>query len=338
MTNSAKVRWGILGAARILERMLPTIAEDQNSELIAVASRRPDAAAGPIARYAPGQAGIRVCPGYEELLDDPDVDAIYLPLANHEHAEWTLRAVERGKHVLCEKPMALRVADITDIEAAAKAHGVLVMEGFMYRFHPQHERVLEIIRSGVIGEVRQVRASCGFMMRPERLYRLANGVGMGGGAMWDVGCYAVHSARLVMGGDRPETVIATARYNDNGADLATTAVLNFSSNRQAIIEAGFESARRSEYEVTGTRGGLRCHRVWLLPNEVPEISWWTDDGKSCLERLPAANHFKLEVEHFSDCLLAGKQPLLTPADAKANCHTINAVLQSAAEGRIVALE
>ena len=333
-----KVRWGILGAARINERLLPAIAESSNSQLVAIASRRPNAAVETLAQFAPQPKGVRVYAGYEELIADPEVDAIYLPLANHEHADWTLRAIESGRHVLCEKPMALKASDIEAIEAAANKQGVVVMEGFMYRFHPQHERALEIIHSGIIGEVRQVRASFGFMMRPERLYRVAQGSATGGGAMWDVGCYAVHAARTMMNGDQPESVIAAARCNDQGADLTLSGVLNFSGQRQAIIEAGFESARRSEYEVTGTKGGLRCQRAWVLPDDVPEISWWTEDGKRETEQLPPANHFKLEVEHFSDCVLNGTAPLLSPDDAKANCRTIIALLQAAAEERAVRVE
>ncbi len=332
------VRWGILGAARINERLLPAIVESPNSQLVAIASRRAGAAAETLARFAPQQKDVRVYAGYEELIADSEVDAIYLPLVNHEHAEWTLRAIAGGRHVLCEKPMALKTSDIEAIEAAAKKQGVVVMEGFMYRFHPQHERALEIIRSGAIGEVRQVRASFGFMMRPERLYRVAHSSATGGGAMWDIGCYAVHAARTMLSGDQPETAIAAARYNDQGADLALSGVLNFSGQRQAIIEAGFESARRSEYEVTGTRGGVRCQRAWVLPADVPEISWWTEDGKRETERLSTADHFKLEVEHFSDCVLNGKSPLLSLDDAQANCRTITALLQSAAEGRAVKIE
>lgn len=169
MTIKTKLRWGILGAARINERLLPAIVEASNADLVAIASRRPGAAAQALAQYAPHQQQVQTYDNLEALLDDAEVEAVYVPLANHEHAEWVLRAVERGKHVLCEKPMALTVADIDAIKAAASRHKVTVMEGFMYRFHPQHARVQELIRLGAIGEVRSVRASYSFMMRPARL-------------------------------------------------------------------------------------------------------------------------------------------------------------------------
>ena len=154
MNIKTKLRWGILGAARINERLLPAIVEATNARLVAIASRRSGAAAQTLAQFAPHQQNVQTYDSPEALLDDAEVEAVYLPLANHEHAEWALRAIERGKHVLCEKPMALTVADIEAIKAAASQHKVMVMEGFMYRFHPQHARVQELIRLGTIGEVR----------------------------------------------------------------------------------------------------------------------------------------------------------------------------------------
>ena len=336
MNNQAKLRWGILGAARVNERLLPAIVEASNSELIAIASRRLGAAAETLAKYAPHCQGVRTYDTLEALLDDIDVQAVYLPITNHEHAEWALRAIAQGKHVLCEKPMALTVADIEAIEAAAAHRKVTVMEGFMYRFHPQHARVREILASGRIGEVRTVRATYSFMMRPARMYRLAEPVERGGGAMWDIGCYAIHSARMFFDG-APLAATAIARYVDSGADTTTSGVLDFGEGRQVQFDFSFERSRKSEYEVIGSKGGIKCHTVWQLPGDVPVISWWTEDGWNVTEQMPPANHFRLEIEHFSDCALNGKAPLLSLDDAKLNCRTIVAAMQSAAEGRTVRL-
>ncbi|MGJ0490709.1 Gfo/Idh/MocA family protein [Methylobacter sp.] len=336
MGNNSKLRWGILGAARVNERLLPAIVEAQNSELVAIASRRPGAAAQTLAKYAPQLQGVHVYDDLDELLDDPDVQAVYLPMANHEHAEWALRVIDQGKHVLCEKPMALTVAAIEAIKAAAYRRHVTVMEGFMYRFHPQHARVLELVRSGLIGEIRSVRATYSFMMRPARMYRLAESVERGGGAMWDIGCYAIHSARLFFD-QAPLAVTAMAKYVESGADVTNSGIMDFGDGKFAHFDFSFERARRSEYEVIGTKGGVKCHAVWQLPGDVPVISWWTEDGQQCEERLPAANHFRLEIEHFSDCVLNGKPPLLSLDDARINCQTIVAALQSAAQGQRVTL-
>lgn len=336
MNNRTKIRWGILGAARVNERLLPAIVEASNSELVAIASRRPGAAADTLRKYAPQQPGVTIHENLDALLNDANVEAVYLPMANHEHAEWALRAIRQGKHLLIEKPMALTVADIEAIETAAQKNGVTVMEGFMYRFHPQHARVQEIIASGLIGDVRTVHAHYSFMMRPARMYRLAQDVSNGGGAMWDIGPYAIHSARLWF--DTPLlAATAIAKYVESGADITTSGVLDFGDGRHARFDLSFECSRQSEYTVIGTKGGVKCHAAWQLPGDVPFVSWWTDDGQACTEKLPVANHFNLEIEHFSDCVLNGKAPLLTFEDAKENCRAINAVLQSAAEGRTVKL-
>ena len=338
MNNQKKLRWGILGAARINQQLMPAIVEAENSELVAIASRRPGAAAETLARYAPHQQGVKTYDRLDALLDDADIDVVYLPLSNHEHAEWTLRAIECGKHVLCEKPMALKVTDIDAIEAAASRYNATVMEGFMYRFHPQHARVKELIDSGLIGEVRTVRSSFAFMMQPARLYRLAENVARGGGAMWDIGCYAIHAARLPFYNETPRAVTAMAKYTETGADSASCGIIDFGDGKYAQFEFSFEHARRAEYEVIGTLGGLKCHSVWAKQADAPVISWWTESGRQCMETLPPANHFRLEIEHFSDCVLNGKAPGLSLADARTNCRIIGAALESAAKGQRIQLD
>jgi predicted dehydrogenase len=270
----------------------------------------------------------------DALLQATDIEAVYLPMANEEHAEWALKAIAAGKHVLIEKPMALTVADIEAIEQAASKQGVTVMEGFMYHFHPQHARVRELLQSGLVGEVKYVRSAYSFIMRQARMYRVNRTPEQGGGAMWDIGPYAVHTVRAWFDND-PVSAMAMAKLNEQGADIATSALLDFGAGRHAHFDISFECTRRSEYEIFGDKGSIKCHTVWQLPGDVPLISWTTEDGRKGTEQLLPANHFKLEIEHFSDCVLSGKAPLLTLEDAKANARTINAVLQSAAEGRMV---
>ncbi len=337
MKETGKLRWGILGAARVNERLLPAIVAAPNSELVAIASRRPGAAAETLRRHAPQLEGVRIHDGLDALLEDQAVQAVYLPLANYEHAEWALRVIRHGKHVLIEKPMALTVADIDAIAVAAAGQGVTVMEGFMYRFHPQHARVRELLDSGLIGDIRYVRACYSFLMRPARMYRLALDSDHGGGAMWDIGPYAMHGLRGVFGGE-PLAVSAMATHADSGADVSMSAVLDFGAGRRGHFDIGFDCARRSEYEITGTLGRLQCHTVWQLPGDVPVISWYCDDGRRGEEQLLPANHFNLEIEHFSDCVLHGRSPLLTLADARANCRAIVATLQSVREGGVVRLD
>jgi D-xylose 1-dehydrogenase (NADP+, D-xylono-1,5-lactone-forming) len=334
MTNQSVVRWGILGAARVNERLLPAIVAANNAELVAIASRRNGAAAETLKKHAPQLSSVRTLDDPELLLDADDIDAVYLPMANDEHAEWALKAIAKGKHVLIEKPMALSLDDIEAICAAARHNNVLAMEGFMYCFHPQHDYVRELIDSGVIGEVRTVRTSFSFPMKPARMYRLAKDIENGGGAMWDIGPYAIHTARKWFDSD-PVAVTAMAKFIESGADTSFSGVLDYDDGRYAHFDMSFERARRSEYEIIGTLGGINCHTVWQNPEEKPVISWWTDAGHKEQVELEKADHFILEIEHFSDCILNGHKPTLTMQDAKANCKVINAAIQSAKQGKTI---
>ena len=337
MTKNSPLRWGILGAARINQQLMPAIVTAKNSKLVAIASQRLGAAEETLKQYAPEQKNVCLYSQREALLNDKNIDAVYIPLENKAHAEWTLRAIKAGKHVLCEKPMALTVADIEAIEIAAKKHKVTVMEGFMYRFHPQHNRVKELISSGIIGDVRSVRSCFSFMMQPARLYRLADTITKGGGAMWDIGCYAIHSARLPFENHQALAVTAMAKYTDTSADISSSGIIDFGDGKFAQFDFSFERARRAEYEIIGSKGGITCHNVWAKANETPVISWWTEQGENKQEQLPQFNHFRLEVEHFVDCVLNGKSPALSLTDAKINCQIITAALQSAKQGKKITL-
>ncbi len=337
--DANKVRWGILGAARVNERLLPAIVAAGNSILVAIASRRPGAAAETLKKYAPTLNNVNTYDTLEALLEDVSVQVVYIPLANDEHAEWALKAIDKGKHVLIEKPMALKVADIEAISAAARKHQVKVMEGFMYHFHPQHQRVKEIIASGAIGEVRSARASYSFFMRPARLYRLEKDTANGGGAMWDVGPYAMHTLRHCLESEAV-SVSCVAKYVESGADMSASGVIEFANGTRGHFDISFESARQTEYTILGTKGSVKCHTVWQLPgtNDVPLISWWSDDGRKAEEQYQPANHFNLEIEHFSNCILNDSLPQLGFADAISNCRLINAALTSATSGRAIRIK
>lgn len=339
MIEARKLRWGILGAARVNERLLPAIIEAPNAALVAIASRRAGAAKATLEKYAPCCAsGVQCYDDLDALISDDNVEAIYCPMANEEHAQWALKAINAGKHVLIEKPMALKVADIEAIEAAAIKNKVKVMEGFMYRFHPQHARVQEIIASGLIGDVLSARASFSFLMKPARMYRINRSMANGGGAMWDIGPYAIHALRWCFAKNgvpaEPVSVIAHAKLNEHGADIITSGVLDFDEDSEGRARFGhfdisFERSRKSEYEIIGTKGWVKCHAAWVFQNDVPVISWGLEDGKYAEERFAPSNHFNLEIEHFSDCVLNDKPTYLNFADAKANCIAMQASIQAA---------
>ena len=337
MSNQSVLRWGILGAARVNERLMPAIVEANNAKLIAIASRRKGAAAETLAKYASQETDVFTLDNPDDLLNNTDIDAIYLPMANDEHTEWALKAIAKGKHVLIEKPMALTLKDIETIEAAALKYNVMVMEGFMYGFHPQHAHVQKIIDSGAIGDVRTVHTCFSFPMKPARMYRLEKDIAHGGGAMWDIGPYAIHTARKWFTTE-PLAVTAMAKFIDSGADISLSGVLDYGDGKFAHFDMSFERARRSEYQIIGTLGGIKCDTVWQNPDDAPVISWWTDAGELHNVELDIANHFVLEIEHFSDCVLNKKQPALSFADAKGNCRAIEGALASAVTGKMISLE
>ena len=337
MTQTKKLKWGILGAARVNERLLPAIIEANNAELIAIASRRVGAAKATLDKYAPCYQNVTCYDDLQSLIDDSSVEAIYCPMANEEHAEWAIKAINAGKHILIEKPMATTLKDIEAIEAAAIKNNVKVMEGFMYRFHPQHARLQEIVESGFIGDVLSARASFSFLMKPARMYRINRSMRDGGGAMWDIGPYAIHSLRWCFQKNgkpsEPVKAVAHAKLNEHGADIVTSGVLDFGQDAEGRalfgnFDISFERSRKSEYEIIGTKGWVKCHATWVFQNDVPVISWATEDGKHAEERFAPSNHFNLEIEHFSDCVLKDMQPLLTFEDAKANCRAIESVLKT----------
>jgi predicted dehydrogenase len=338
-----KLKWGILGAARVNERLLPAICEAPNSQLVVIASRRAGEAQATLDKYAPNASGVTCYDDLESLIADPNVEAIYCPMANEEHAEWALKAIAAGKHILIEKPMAIRVQDIDAIEAAAKKAGVKVMEGFMYRFHPQHAKVRELIESGLIGDVLSCRASFSFLMPPARMYRINRPMSQGGGALWDIGPYAIHALRWCFGGNKapvePISVIAQAKLNENGADTVMSGVLDFGQDslgraRYGHFDISFERSRKAEYEIIGDKGAIKCHNMWAYPTDDSVISWEAG-GKFETLVLPKANHFNLETEHFSDCVLNDKAPFLTFADALNNCKTLEAAMQASSKGALI---
>ena len=331
------LRWGILGAARINQQLMPAIVAANNSKLVAIASRRPNAAAETLAQYAPDQTDVWIYDDPDALLTADNIDAVYIPMSNGEHAEWVMKALEQGKHVLCEKPLALKVTEVDAIAALAKSKGLVVMEGFMYRHHPQHARVKEVLDSGLIGDVRVVRASFAFTMQSARMYRLALPLAEGGGAMWDIGCYAIHAARLPFFDRKPLAVTAMATHLENGADTNSAGIIDYGDGCYAQFEFSFGHARRAEYEIIGTKGGLKCHNVWAKADETPVLSWWTESGEQHEESLPLSNHFVLEVEQFGRCVLNGETPLLSLGDARTNCQLINATLDSVKSGQRIKL-
>jgi len=327
--QEAKVRWGVLGAARINRRLIPGLKQSNNTELVAIASRDRDKA-----HQAAAQWGAELAyDSYEALLNDRRIQAVYIPLPNALHVEWVIKAAQAGKHVLCEKPLALTPEAVTKVMEAAVANKVQVMEAFMYRFHPQQGRVRELLAEGAIGEARVVRGSFAFPMVTGN-YNIRLDQTLGGGALWDVGCYGVNVARWMLGSE-PISVYAEATL-EQGVDISTAVILDFGEQRRALMDFGLNYGRRSFYEIIGTAGTLSVENMWQEPDGEAYVYLRNEKGLTTIPFAPV-NHFKLEVEAFSQAILAG-QPIPYPlSDSVENARVCSALLQSIHEGRKIVL-
>jgi predicted dehydrogenase len=325
-----KVNWGVLGCAGIAEKaFIPAVRESRNGVLAGIAARDEARAKAWADRFG----FLKSHRTYQELVEDPAIDAIYNPLPNDLHAEWSIRAMRAGKHVLCEKPMAMNALEVRAMIEAAESGGVLLMEGFMYKFHPQIEKTLALIREGKIGEVRAVHSSFTFHFeRDGANYRWFPA--MGGGALYDVGCYPISLARLVLGAE-PVSVFARARVEPaTGVDMTTAALLEFPGGRFAQCDSSFESHFQSRLLAVGTEGTLRLDWAFSAKDFDTAIEIIKGDKTEAV-RIPQANMFTLMAEHFGDALL-GRAPLLyPPEDALDNMHVIDACFESIRTGRAV---
>lgn len=318
-----QIGWGILGCARIARRgLIPGIQASQTGRLAAIASRDPVKAQAWAAEF-----GIpRAYGHYDELLADPEIQAVYIPLPNELHKPWTLQAAAAGKHVLCDKPLALSAVDAEEMVAGCRRCGVQLMEGFMWRHHPRTRQVLELIRSNAIGSVRLVRCSFSFSVDPAD-WRLDPA--RGGGALWDLGCYGVNTCRLIGGGE-PQSASAFAHWSPGGVDMSLAATLRFAGDVLGQIDCSFEEPYRCSFEVVGTTGMLQVPAAYL-PGDSPQIVLQRGDQVETID-VPAADQYADMADHFGAALLAG-QPLAPPAEDGLNNMRALDRLRAAARGQ-----
>ncbi len=327
-----RVRWGVISTANIGRAAVnPAIQASRNGELVAVASRDAERARD----FAAAHGIARHFGSYEALLDDPDLDAVYVPLPNSLHRPWTVRAAERGKHVLCEKPLALDAAECREMAAAAEANGVKLMEAFMYRLHPRTERVVEMAGSGAVGEVRAVRSAFTFRLtRPDNIRLNA---ALGGGALMDVGCYCVNVSRTVLGAE-PESVQATAGWAESGVDSELAGMMRFPGGAVAHFDCALTMERCEYYEVAGTDGYLRVPDAFLPGTGDVKIEEYGGRAARSEHAVAGDDEYRLMVEHFADCVLYDRPVRYPPAEAASNMRVIEALYRSArAGGSVVSL-
>lgn len=316
------LRWGILGTARINRRIIPAIRAAARSELVAVASR--DRARAE--RYAGEWSIGRAIAGYQALLDDGAIDAVYIPLPNSEHLAWTLAAVAAGKHVLCEKPMALSAADIDRIATAARDANVVVEEGFMYRHEPLTAKVRALVGGGAVGAIRAVVSGFTFALEPHANIRLD--AALGGGALWDVGGYPVSYAQLVVGHE-PNVVFGSAHRDAGGVDDEFMGMLRFDQGVTANIYAGFRTPYRTWLEILGSEGVLTVPNPFK-PGARETLELERGGQVERIEVPGSPEIFVREIEDFEASVLDGAPQVVTHAESRRTAATLAALYASAA--------
>ncbi|GAC1380769.1 MAG: Gfo/Idh/MocA family oxidoreductase [Ktedonobacteraceae bacterium] len=318
------VRWGMLSAANIgVKRVAPAIQASSNGRLVAIGSRNPQRAQE-LFDFAPDAI---LYGDYDSVINDPEIEAIYNPLPNSLHAEWTIKALRAGKHVLCEKPLAVTAEQGVSMVQAARDSGMLLMEAFMYRFHPQTLWALEQIASGRIGEVKLVRSSFSFNIssRPQDI-RLQST--LAGGSLMDVGCYPINLCRAVYG-HTPVSVGARVYTPTSGeVERYASAVLDFDNGRFGLIDCSFELPTRQVAEIIGEAGTITIP-LPFTPGHIEAMVILSIEGQTIHQRFAPIDQYRLEVEHVATCIRYGHQLHLSLEESIENLATIEAIYQSA---------
>jgi predicted dehydrogenase len=328
----APVRWGVLGAANIaIEKVIPAMMRSARSRVVAIASRSEAKAIGAAKRL-----GIpRAHGSYEALIADPEIEAIYNPLPNHLHVPWSIRAADAGKHVLCEKPVALSAAEATELRAVRDRTGVLIGEAFMVRTHPQWLEAHRIVNSGRIGELRLVSGHFSYFRRDSNDIR--SRPEFGGGALMDIGCYPITLSRWLFGAEPVEVVAQVERDPDFGVDRLASALMRF-PNGQATFACSGQLAPFQRMEIFGTRGRIE---VEIPFNAPPDRSCriFVDDGSALgglaaeTIEFPVVDQYTLQADQFSEAIRGKGSVPVSIDDAVANMAVIDALFRSADSGR-----
>ncbi len=343
--NNRRVGWSLLSTARINERIIPVIRASPRSDLLAVASRSQDTAD----RYAREWRIPRAYGAYEDMLADPDIDAVYIALPNHLHVEWAVRCADAGKHVLCEKPIALTPQEVDRMAQAAQRNQVVIQEAAMMRFHPQTRYVRDLLEQSAIGEVRLVRGLFTFVLEREGDIRWDPG--MGGGSLWDLGSYCVSFARAVLGSE-PVEVFGMQTTSRGGVDTNLSAQMRFPGDKFVQFFSSFAAFPHVEADLLGTMGRLHLDLPWLnqmnvsanvkwvRPRGNQEPSTFGDNTQSQVTSIKTyenVNAYQNEVDSMVASILDDAALAIPLSDSRRNVAAIVALLASARDNRPVML-
>lgn len=328
-----KIRWGILSTANIAQaQIIPAIQRSSISEVAAIAS-----GSGKGQQVADVHNIPKVYESYEELLQDPNIDAVYVPLPNRLHKKWVLEAARYGKHVLCEKPAALTAEETLEMVKACHENNVQFMEAFMYQFHPQQERVKEIIASGEIGDVKLMRSSFSFYLE-DRGTNIRMDRNLGGGSIYDIGCYCIHALRNILGSEPSKVEVHGKIDSQTGVDLSAIAYLQFENGAEGIFDCSFDMAFRHEYEVVGTKGRIIVPRAFRpdVNGGKGLLTVQTEDGERT-EQMDG-DIYLLEIDHFSRAILEKTNSNCTGGDSVANMRVVDACYESLENKKEIAIK
>jgi D-xylose 1-dehydrogenase (NADP+, D-xylono-1,5-lactone-forming) len=317
----SRVTWGILSTADINRKIIPGAHASEKVDLVAIASRD----RGRAEAYAREWEIPRAYGSYEELLADPEIEAVYISLPNTLHAEWSIKALEAGKHVLCEKPFTRHPEEVDAAFDAAEANGLLLSEAFMYRHNPQTAQLVELVGDGAIGELRLIRSAFSYALYDPENIRLRTDVE--GGALMDVGCYNVSGSRLL--GGEPERVWGEAWYGPSGTDWVFNGTLRFPGDVLATFDCATALAERDELEAIGSEGSLFLDDPWHCVHPVIELR--RDGDVERIELVPA-DSYRLELENLSDAIRGEAELLLEREDALGQARALEALHRSATTG------
>jgi D-xylose 1-dehydrogenase (NADP+, D-xylono-1,5-lactone-forming) len=320
------LNWGLLSTARINRALIKPLNASKRTRLLAVASRNQSSADA----YALEWKIPRAHGSYQSLLDDPEIDVIYNSLPNHLHKEWTIKALRAGKHVLCEKPIALTLAELDAMAQAAHQTGMVLAEAFMYRHHAQTLKVKELVESGELGKIQLIKGSFTFPIKGEEDIR--NFKAMGGGSIWDVGCYPISYARTLLGAE-PEEVFGWQVKGPSGSDESFIGQMRFKDDIHLQFDCGFKSPFRTAIEIVGTQAVLNIPNPFKpgLKNEI----YLTRGEKPETIKVAGGELYLGEVEDMCDAILHGRASRVSLADSRKNTAVILALLESANSGKFV---
>jgi D-xylose 1-dehydrogenase (NADP+, D-xylono-1,5-lactone-forming) len=327
-----EVRWGILSSANIAKKsLIPAFERANNAVVTGIAS-----GSGKAEEVAALFNIAKSYTSYEAMLQDPEIDAVYIPLPNHLHKKWTIEAAKHGKHILCEKPASLTAEETKEMVDFCRESNVKFMEAFMYQFHPQHERVREIIKSGEIGEVKFMRASFSFFLaQPEGNVRMDSD--KGGGSLYDVGCYAIHSIRNILMAEPVEVDVQANIDSDYKVDTSAFGYMQMDNGVHAHFDCSFDMVYRAEYEVIGTKGQIKVPRAFRPDNHGGEGLVIVQKEGVIRDEKIIADIYREEVEHISQVILEDGEPSYTGENAIQNMRVIEACYQSIKTGNIIKL-